>query len=231
MARIVNEHEYDQRRNEILDSAQRFVYTKGYEQMSIQDILDDLKISKGAFYHYFDSKSALLEALTGRILSNVMQIVQPIIADPDLSAIGKLERYFETVSNWKTNQKDYILQLFRVWYTDENAILRQRITASTLKLVSPFITLIIRQGIEEGIFHTRYPEELAAVVLTLLQGMGEAMSALILSPELVEGIEDRMIQNVDVYTASIERVLGLEPGTLHLVRTEDIRQWSQVAQI
>jgi len=39
------------------------VYTTGFEQMSVQDILDELKISKGAFYHYFDSKLALLDGL------------------------------------------------------------------------------------------------------------------------------------------------------------------------
>ncbi len=61
MARIVKAHAA--RRNEILDVAQRLIYTKGYEQMTIQDILSDLQISKGAFYHYFDSKQALLEAI------------------------------------------------------------------------------------------------------------------------------------------------------------------------
>ena len=68
MARIVKEQAYAEKRNEILDVAQRLVYTKGYEQMTIQDILDDLQISKGAFYHYFDSKQALLEALIERML-------------------------------------------------------------------------------------------------------------------------------------------------------------------
>ena len=63
MARAVKEQEYVAKRNGILDAMQRFVYTKGYEQMTIQDILDDLQISKGAFYHYFDSKQAVLEAL------------------------------------------------------------------------------------------------------------------------------------------------------------------------
>jgi AcrR family transcriptional regulator len=61
MARIIKEHERSVKRNEIIDAAQRFIYTKGYEQMTIQDILDELQISKGAFYHYFDSKGALLE--------------------------------------------------------------------------------------------------------------------------------------------------------------------------
>jgi hypothetical protein len=39
-----------------VETSQGLVYTKGYEQMTIQDILDDLQISKGAFYHYFGSK-------------------------------------------------------------------------------------------------------------------------------------------------------------------------------
>ena len=67
MARILKEEEYTVKRNEILDVAQRLIYTKGYEQMTIQDMLDDLQISKGAFYHYFDSKQAVLEALVERI--------------------------------------------------------------------------------------------------------------------------------------------------------------------
>jgi len=54
-ARVVNEEEFAVRRNEILDAVQRLVFTKGYQQMSIQDILDDLHMSKRAFYHYFAS--------------------------------------------------------------------------------------------------------------------------------------------------------------------------------
>ena len=67
MARIVKEEVYAEKRNAILDVAQRLIYTKGYEQMTIQDMLDDLQISKGAFYHYFDSKQAVLEALVERM--------------------------------------------------------------------------------------------------------------------------------------------------------------------
>lgn len=56
MARIVKEEAYNAKRNEILDIALSLVYSKGYEQMTIQDILDGLHISRGALYHYFDSK-------------------------------------------------------------------------------------------------------------------------------------------------------------------------------
>jgi len=69
MARVVKDLKNAARRKDILDVAQRLVVeTKGYEGMSIQDVLDELKISKGAFYHYFDSKGDLLEALIERMV-------------------------------------------------------------------------------------------------------------------------------------------------------------------
>ena len=86
MVRVVKESSV--RRNEILDVAQQLVFTKGYEQMTIQDILDGLHISKGAFYHYFDSKGDLLEALVERMASDGMRLLLPIVED--------LEAHFPT---------------------------------------------------------------------------------------------------------------------------------------
>src|SRR6476620_9832327 len=127
MARSVNEKEYALKRNQILDVTQRLVYTKGYEQMAIQDILGELRISKGAFYHYFDSKQALLEALIERMQQEAEQLIVPIMQDPHLRTLEKLQRFFDTAARWKTARKTYILGLLRVWYADDNAIVRQKV--------------------------------------------------------------------------------------------------------
>src|SRR2546428_8803762 len=157
MARIVKEQAYAVKRNEILDVAQRLVYTKGYEQMTIQDILDDLRISKGAFYHYFDSKQALLEAMIERMGEGVEQLVLAIVHDPALPAIEKLQRVFDMLNRLKTARKELFLPLLRVWYADDNAIVRQKLRVVWLKLVTPWYAAIIRQGIQEGVFKTSYP--------------------------------------------------------------------------
>jgi AcrR family transcriptional regulator len=127
MARVVNEKEHALKRNQILDATQRLIYTKGYEQMSIQDILDELKISKGAFYHYFDSKPALLEAVLERMQHESKQALLPIVQDPHLDALEKLQRFFDTSVRWKTARKAFLIELLRVWYTDHNAIVRQKL--------------------------------------------------------------------------------------------------------
>src|SRR4030067_3008163 len=105
MARIVNEEAYAARRNEILEAAQRFVYSKGYEQLTIQDILDELQISKGAFYHYFDSKHAMLAAMIERMQDEVEQLLVPIVQDTRMPALEKLARFFVTAAQWKTSQR------------------------------------------------------------------------------------------------------------------------------
>lgn len=229
MARIVKEEEYAARRNEILDVAQRLVYTKGYEQMTIQDILDDLHISKGAFYHYFDSKGAVLEALVERmVVAEVIPLLTPIVQDPDLTALEKLNRYFDTALRWKTAKKTFMLELLHVWLADENAIVRQKLFALSAKQVTPLLTEIIRQGIQEGVFTTPYPDQVGHVILYILQGLDDTIIELLLSNETQRDaarIESGVTAYIAALTDALERVLGAPRGSLNLIAPETLKEW------
>jgi AcrR family transcriptional regulator len=229
MARIVKEEERASRRNDIIDAAQRLVYTKGYEQMTIQDILNDLGISKGAFYHYFDSKGAVLEALVERMVTNeVMPLILPVVQDPGMSAIHKLERYFDIGLRWKTAQKTFMLALLRVWLADENAIVRQKMFSMTVKQVTPLLTDIIRQGIQEGAFNTCYPDQVSQVIIYILQGLSDMTIELLISSE-TDLDPARVESSVAAYTYAlsdaVERVLGAPSGSLKLIDTDILKQW------
>ena len=69
MARTLDPAAHALRRDAFVDSAQRLMQARGYEEMTIQDVLDDLDTSRGAFYHYFDSKAALLDAVVERMVA------------------------------------------------------------------------------------------------------------------------------------------------------------------
>jgi AcrR family transcriptional regulator len=227
MARIVKEEDYSARRNEILDVARQLVYTQGYEQMSIQDILDALKISKGAFYHYFDSKPALLEALIERMVDEAEQTISPILQDPNLSALEKIQRYFSTAVQWKTAQKDFLLALLHVWYSDDNAITRQKMVTKTLKRFTPSFTRVI----QEGKLATSYPEDATEISLHVLNGLGDKFGEVILANETGtcdSNQDDRlhsMEKAVAAYTDALERILGAPTGSMQLMDTESIRLW------
>jgi AcrR family transcriptional regulator len=231
MVRVVKEEDYAARRNEILDVARQLVYTKGYEQMSIQDILDTLKISKGAFYHYFDSKPALLEALIDRIGDEAEATILPLLDDPTLPALEKLRRYFGNAVQWKSTQKDYMLALLRIWYSDDNAIIRHKVFVKMRERVAPSFTQAIRQGIREGTLSTQYPEQATEISLYLILGLGDKFGEVILKRETSTSdlsAEERfrmMNEAVSAYTDALERVLGASTGSMQLMDADSIRFW------
>lgn len=225
MARIVKEEEYAEKRNAILDVAQKLVYSKGYEQMTIQDILDNLQISKGAFYHYFDSKPALLEALVERMGVEVEKLLLSIIHDPEITALQKLQRFFDMLNRFKTARKDFLLALLQGWYKDENAIVRHKLMMIGTKRIKPFLAEIIHQGTQEGVFSTFYPEQISEVVLSLAHALGDTLGQLLLSSEPGQDDLQHMECTVAAYNDALERVLGAPRGSLSLTDTETLKEW------
>jgi AcrR family transcriptional regulator len=232
MARSVNEQEYNTRRNEILDTAQRFIYTKGYEQMTIQDILDDRQISKGAFFHYFPSKRDLLEALIERMTNQAEEIITPIVNDTESNALQKLQNFFDSTVSWKTQQVEFLLVLLKVWYADDNAIVRQKVVSRGLHIISPLMKGIVLQGIQEGVMHTDYPDHIIEVVYSLMFSFGDALSEVIIAhdaeknpTETLSNIIEVITKIIGVYNEALERILGAPQHSLNLVDVNMMKKW------
>ena len=225
MARIVKEEEYAVKRKEILDATQRLVFTTGYEQMSIQDILDQLEISKGAFYHYFDSKLALLDGLMDRMIDEAEQLLQPIVEDKDLPAIEKLRRYFAAGGRWKTERKAFMLDLLRVWYNDSNALVRQKQEAVAIRRIAPMLAEIVSQGIREGVFSTPFPDQIGSLIWGLAQGIQDSMAELLLAAEPPPDALHRLESIIGAYSDAVERILGAPAGSLPLAEVGLLKEW------
>jgi AcrR family transcriptional regulator len=228
MARTVKPEEFSTKRNEILDVAQRLIMTNGYEQVAIRDILEELGISSGAFHHYFDSRADLLDGLTDRIQTEVETQLRPILDNPKLTAIEKFQGFFDTLDRLRVERKSFIIKLLHVWYTDANAVMRQKVEEAVIQQRTALLTEIIELGVREGVFTTPYPQQAGGVILALLQGMGATHAQLILSfdhsPDK-EQIVTQIIQTHAAYMDAVERVLGAPSQVLYRAKTEEVRAW------
>ena len=225
MARVVNEVAHAARRNAILDAAQRAIATKGYEQMAIADLLDELGISSGAFYHYFDSKPALLAALVERMGSTVEAQMLPIVHDPELGAIEKFQRFFAAADRWKLAHKDLVLAYTRVWYADDNAIVRHKLYSTRIRRLVPWLEEMILQGVQEGVFQTSYPDQAARLIISLFEDLGYACAELLLSEDCSLADLPRLERIAAATSDAIERVLGAPANSLWLATRDDLAQW------
>ena len=213
------------RREAFLDVAQRLVQTKGYEAMSIQDVLDELEASKGAFYHYFDSKQALLEAVVDRFADGAMAGLAPVLADPDLPALRKLEKVFAGIARWKADQKELVLAIMEVWNSDGNAIVREKLRRLTERIMVPLLSAVVRQGVNEGAFLVDSPDETAMVLVSLMEGFQQQASDLFIARQAGTVTFDVVQRSVAANTEAFERILGIPKGSLTLTSEPTLRFW------
>ena len=127
MARTRNPAVHAVRRDAFVDAAQRLIQTKGYEEMSIQDVLDELDASRGAFYHYFVSKADLLEAVIERMI-DARDRGAPARRrrSGPVGHEASLTRFFGGIARWKGERTELLLRPHRCLAADDNAIVREK---------------------------------------------------------------------------------------------------------
>lgn len=222
MARTVNVVEQAARREAILDAAQRLMLSNGYERLTVQDILDDLQISKGAFYHYFDSKPAVVEALTERLVDDSERALARIAEDRELGATEKLQRFFGEIIRWKSARQNLMVAMLPVWYAPDNLAFRLLVDRAAAKRLAPMLSAIVRQGVDERQFATAYPEQAGAIIVTVVQALQNAMAQHLLASGS-NAME--MVATHDAYIEAIERYLGVPAGTLYRADARAVKGW------
>jgi AcrR family transcriptional regulator len=216
MARLVKPDEYATRRRGILDAALELMHDKGYDRMTIEDVLAKLQMSKGALYHYFRSKRALLDGIVESMGESAVAALQPVVDDPSLGAVDKLRAYFDTSTAWKTENATAVAVTMRLWRDENNALLRQKMSQGSMRTTTPLLEAIIRQGCDEGVFDTGHPRE-AAIILT---GMGLNLADAIIDAMEADGADGldvggaRTSDVLAAYVDAFERILGAAPGSL-----------------
>ncbi len=71
----------DEKRQELLDAAEKLFCQKGYEATSIQDVLNVTAMSKGGFYHHFAGKEEIFRGVCERRAQQGAGLVQQALAD------------------------------------------------------------------------------------------------------------------------------------------------------
>jgi AcrR family transcriptional regulator len=213
VARTLDPSAHAIRRDAFLDAALRLIQVKGYEQMSVQDVLDELDVSKGAFYHYFGSKEALLAAVVDRMIKAATAGMGPVVADPGLTALAKLGRLFASIAQWKGERTELMIELVRVWFSDANALVRDQLRRGTQETLTPLLAEIVRQGKDEGVFTINSPDHTARVLVFLLLGVNETASQLFLARQAGDITLEDVECALAAYAEACERVLGLQPGS------------------
>ncbi len=215
----------DERRSELIATAQQLFYTKGYERTSVSDIAKAVGVAQGTFYYYFDSKQAILEALVAELTAQQRVLFQAIVADETLNAIKKWTRAVQVIGDWKIERKAELITLLRVMLKEENVLLQHKLRTQAVQMAASELAKIIAQGIEEGVFETAHVEEAAEIVYAISEAFSYTLAGILLNPDNYDHPAALARRKIAAVQTAIERVLGATPGSLPLADEQPRAAW------
>ena len=148
----------------ILDTASALFFQKGYDKTTLQDIIDATKLSKGAIYHHFASKEAIIIAVVDRMGECNTAVLAEVRDKKGLTGAEKLREMFRTAV--RLSFQGGILNMLP--FLIENPKFMALQMESILNEAAPcYVLPILREGIADGSIRTDHPEELSEVLLLM----------------------------------------------------------------
>lgn len=150
----------------ILDAAERLFLEKGYENTTIQDIVDALgDLSKGAVYHHFKSKEEIVDAVGERMFRRRNPFAAAAKRD-DLNGLGKFRESIR-LNQSDDDRMEMTVQSMSIL---KNPRFLVEMIRDNQRDLAPYIQRFIEEGVRDGSIHTEYARELSEVI-PLLTGL------------------------------------------------------------
>lgn len=144
----------------ILDVAQHLFLEKGYDNTTIQDIVDHLDgLSKGAVYHHFKSKEEIMDAVSDRMFSSNNPF-EKVRNRTDLNGLQKLREVFR-LNQSDEDQTSMTIQSIPLKRTPRLLV---EIIESNRRILTPYYKELLEEGNKDGSIHTEYTKEIAELI-------------------------------------------------------------------
>lgn len=144
----------------ILDAAQRLFLEKGYENTTIQDIVNELGgLTKGAVYHHFKSKEEIMDAVGDRMFFEN----NPFEAVKDRTDLNGLEKLREVIHLNQSDTARTSMTVQSIPLTHNPRVLVGMIDANR-RILTPYFLELIEEGNRDGSIHTHYAREIAELL-------------------------------------------------------------------
>ncbi|MBR1820407.1 MAG: TetR/AcrR family transcriptional regulator [Clostridia bacterium] len=206
----------DLKRAQILDAAEKLFFEKGYDRTSVQDILDALGMSKGGFYHYFDSKEAVLRAVSERRAEGRFDKLAAELYGGRRSSIDRLNLLLGMANLFETEDIRFAALMLRLCYVEGDASMRAHHRRILLDRLAPYMADVIGEGVRDGSFHARHPAEVGRLLLLLaLDADEEACAMLAQEPENPD-VMLHMLELLNAWREAAEDLTGAPFGSIRL---------------
>lgn len=212
----------EESRKRIIETAEKLFDRRGYANTSVQDILDALNMSKGGFYHYFDTKMDLLSEVCRRRNEQWYEHGVEYVRAMNAGPTEKLNAALKLMNMLDRDSISMLGLLTELHAQGQDAVPRQELRKITIEMLSPLIEEIIFNGVVDGEFMARRPSETARLITLLALDVNEECARHISENHADPECALDVLEMLSAYRDTIETLLNAPYGSIDLFEVGDM---------
>ncbi len=190
-------------KNKIIKVSKQMFMTEGYDNTSMQAIIDKVGIAKGTLYHHFSNKKEIMDYVLNETMETMVLKAKNIANNEDFDIITRIIMILTKLSLDEEDQ--YLLEHI---HKPENIKLNYYQNKLMVEKMAPILGDLIQAGVDQKIFNAEYPYGVAELIIIYIT---EAFDYnLNLS-------EEAAAEKSLVFIINLERLLGVKAGTFEKI--------------
>ena len=187
----------EKRKRELLTIAYDMFITRGYENTSVDEIIEKAQIAKGTFYYHFQSKEQILEDVIEMMIDSEVDMAKQIIG-MDISIPQKIVGILTSLKPADSEQpiKDAL-------FHPENVLMHDKVRKKLIEVLIPLLSEVVKEGVNAGIFSCDNIPERVRMLLIISNGTFNERT-----------FSER---DISVFIDMSEKLLGADKGTMSFI--------------
>ena len=187
----------EKRKKELLKIAYDMFLAQGYENTSVDEIIERAQIAKGTYYYHFQSKERMLEEVIDMMIDSEAKMAEQIIA-MDIPVPQKIVMMITSMKPTEAEQP-----IKNALFQPENVLMHHKVRKKLISVITPLLSEVIKEGVNEGIFECDNITERVKMLLIISDGTFNEGS-----------FSER---DISVFIDMTEKLLGAENGTMSFI--------------
>ena len=198
------------RRQELVVAASELFLEKGFEQVSVSDIVRKVGVAQGTFYYYFKTKYDILDVVVEYYVAESVAFIQSVAADGRQNPPEKIQAILNYALRYEECRKNFI----EYAHADENIVTHQKYMEKAFELIIPPLTGIVEEGVRGGYFHLSHPADTVEMMASMYWYLHDKLAT---TPDREDYLR-KMRAMEEIFT----RVLGIREGSLRLLSASQV---------
>ncbi len=200
MARVRKENEYISKKKKIIIESIKLLNEIGYDMFSLNKAIESAGMTKGAFFHYFNSKKELIDEIINYFQSPLIEALEEISNNNSVEPKDKILLMANSVSMIKTENKETVFQLMNLLNKKENIAIAEMINDKSIETFLPIYEKVLIEGNNKGQFNVTHPNGSAFIYFSALAAVRKEIDVVMNSP----------VVNQERYLKLMEKVKAFE---------------------